>query len=208
MNFLHLLFPAPCVLCQRPLGIVCLQCQPDFAIRLSLYDTSGLAIYIASQDSECLISRLLYAWKYKGIRDAGIVLQCVWYEAFLQLPVFDGENVCVPVPLHWLKHWQRGFNQAEVLARLVVNAHLATSERLLKRVQFTQSQVGKNKEERGRNVATVFELLASAIIRPDVRIILVDDIVTSGSTLVSCHRVLHQAGFHHIVALVLHRGTH
>ncbi len=208
MNFLHLLFPAPCVLCKRPVGIVCLDCQPDFAIRLSMYSSSALPIYIASQDNEALISRLLFAWKYKGIRDAGVVLQCVWYEAFLQLPVFDGVNVCVPVPLHWLKYWQRGFNQAELLTRLVVKAHLATTENMLRRIQFTHTQVGKNKEERSQNVAAVFQLHAQTIIRPHVRIILVDDIVTSGSTLASCQRVLHQAGFHHIVALVLHRGTH
>jgi ComF family protein len=208
MNFLHSLFPASCVLCKRPFGIVCLECQPDFAIRLSLSTASALPIYIASQDQDRLISRLLFAWKYKGIRDAGTVLQCVWYEAFLQLPVFDGETICVPVPLHWLKHWQRGFNQAELLARFVVQAQLATTQRLLKRTVFTQSQVGKNKEERTTNVAGVFQLSPKKIIHPQARIILVDDIVTSGSTLLICQRVLHQAGFHHIVALVLHRGTH
>jgi competence protein ComFC len=209
MNFLHLLFPAPCVLCKRPVGIVCLDCQPDFAIRLSMYSSSALPIYIASQDNEALISRLLFAWKYQRYLGAGSMLQSLWSDAFTRVMTTTEKVTLVPIPIHWFKRWQRGFNQAEELAHLLVNTWPVEMRPLLKRSRYTATQVGLNKGQRQLNLQAAFAVdnEIASLLAQDNLILLIDDIVTSGTTLVECAAVLRQAGFHHILALVLHRGT-
>jgi ComF family protein len=112
-------------------------------------------------------------------------------------------DLVVPVPLHPRREYQRGFNQADDLAR-----HLGIPVALLlKRVVFTQSQIELPKEQRRDNVKHAFAFRpAPRSPIPDPRIVvLVDDVSTTGSTLDACARVLKGAGVREVRALTAAR---
>jgi ComF family protein len=117
--------------------------------------------------------------------------------------VLQGADLVVPVPLHPRREYQRGFNQADDLAR-----HLGLPVvPLLKRVVHTQSQIELPKHQRQQNVKDAFALNPVPRSRfpvPDV-IVLVDDVSTTGSTLDACARVLKGAGVKEVRAITAAR---
>jgi ComF family protein len=116
-------------------------------------------------------------------------------------------DLLVPVPLHWRRQWARRFNQSALLAEVVAKASgLRVSHGALKRVKATAQQVGLARTERALNVQGAFG------VRPDARIevagrrlVLVDDVLTSGATIEACARALMRAGAGSVDALVFAR---
>ncbi|HUQ87014.1 MAG TPA: ComF family protein [Vicinamibacterales bacterium] len=117
--------------------------------------------------------------------------------------ILEGADVVVPVPLHPRRQYQRGFNQADDLAR-----HLGLPVvPLLQRVVFTQSQIELPKDQRRDNVRHAFAF------RPDPRslipdpcvVVLVDDVSTTGATLDACALVLKTVGVTEVRALTAAR---
>lgn len=211
--FLSLLFPPRCVGCQSKTRWLCLDCDWGWRSQLdttvTVYPCESLTIFIAAKDQSDLLSKLLFAWKYQRYLGAAEVLQSLWSAAFVQTFATTQAVTLVPVPIHWFKRWQRGFNQAEQLSLLAVESFAVEQKPLLVRKRYTSTQVGLSKAERQENIFAAFQIdsLVASTTNKENMIVLVDDIVTSGTTLLQCQAVLHQAGFHHIVALVLHRGT-
>ncbi len=113
----------------------------------------------------------------------------------------------VPVPLHWRRQWARRFNQSAVLADVIAKASgLAVAHRALKRVKATPQQVGLVRSERAVNVQGAFRVPQGR--RREVegrRLILVDDVLTSGATLEACTRALKRAGAVAVDVLVFAR---
>lgn len=102
----------------------------------------------------------------------------------------------IPVPLHPTKLRERGFNQSEKIADMLISTtnHSSTVENLLIRQIYTQTQTRLNQLERHQNVKNAFALAPNAVLIPDQQYILVDDVFTTGSTLNACARVLCDAG--------------
>jgi len=124
-------------------------------------------------------------------------------EAPTYLTVHDW-NALVPVPLHWTRRWRRGFNQAEVLARAVGRRHgLPVLVRTLVRVRATPPQQG-NVEARRRNVRDAFRAHEAAPIEGR-RLLLVDDVFTTGATANACAHALIEAGALGVGVLTLAR---
>ena len=112
-------------------------------------------------------------------------------------PLHDVETV-VPVPLHWLRRWRRGYNQAEVIARAVaapLGAILRTD--LLVRIRRTRTQTRLGIEAKEANVAGAFAIRKAAL--PALRnelfghVLLIDDVFTTGATLAACYHALRSA---------------
>jgi ComF family protein len=102
-------------------------------------------------------------------------------------------DVIVPVPLHPARQRERGFNQASLLAELL-NAHTSIPCRpLLKRIRYTTTQTALDRSERMENLHNAFRLRKNADVR-GLRVLLIDDVLTTGSTLSECARVLKRAG--------------
>ncbi len=105
-------------------------------------------------------------------------------------------DVIIPVPLHRWRLWGRRFNQAAFLAQRIAN-HFAISCRtdVLYRVKASRSQVGLKADERRKNVAKVFEITPENLgTIAGRRVLLVDDVMTTGATAGSCAAVLKKAG--------------
>lgn len=119
-----------------------------------------------------------------------------------------GCDLAAPVPLHPRRLMRRGFNQALVLARgLERHRGLAVAPRLLKRLRHTRPQVGLSPRERAANVAGAFALGRSQrTLARGRRVLLLDDVYTTGATVAECARVLLAAGAAEVRVLTLTRG--
>ncbi|MBW3636177.1 MAG: ComF family protein [Armatimonadetes bacterium] len=111
----------------------------------------------------------------------------------------------VPVPLHGARHKKRGFNQSALLARELGASLGVPVAELLKRTRDTPPQVGLNRKQRAANVRGAFVMDAARSDQKGARILLIDDVYTTGATLRECARVLKKAGASEICALTLAR---
>jgi ComF family protein len=116
-------------------------------------------------------------------------------------------DALVPVPLHWRRLWTRRFNQSAQLALAVSRASgVPVADSALKRVKATAQQVGLSQKERAANVQGAFRVPPEG--KPAVqgrRIILIDDVLTSGATVDACARTLLRAGASNVDVLVFAR---
>ncbi len=119
----------------------------------------------------------------------------------------DKHLLLIPVPMHKNKRRERGFNQAELIARAAVKrlrpVELATN--VMVRQRATVSQVGLSREERITNMRDAFRVRDRRLVRGRT-VILVDDVMTTGTTLSECARVLKQAGAERVWAATLARA--
>jgi ComF family protein len=114
-------------------------------------------------------------------------------------------DAVVPVPLHWRRFHYRGFNQAVALARpLARQFSLPLISRVLRRTRHTVPQVELQPEERVKNIRGAFSVRQPARIK-GLRLLLVDDVFTTGATLNECARVLKAAGAASVTAFTLTR---
>jgi ComF family protein len=121
--------------------------------------------------------------------------------------LLDGADALLPVPLHWRRLWARRFNQAAALAGAISkNSGVAVMHGGIKRVRATPQQVGLSKTERADNVQGAFQVPAEMKAQvAGKRLVLVDDVLTSGATADTCARVLLRAGATHVDVLVFAR---
>jgi ComF family protein len=113
------------------------------------------------------------------------------------------DAVLVPVPLHWRKEFERGFNQAELLAKEASKILDIPVSKALKRRRSTTPQQSLEKAERFKNLEFAFEGLPTKLRGRSV--ILVDDVCTSGATLAECAREVRRCGATNVVALTVAR---
>jgi ComF family protein len=124
-------------------------------------------------------------------------------------------DALIPVPLHWRRLWTRRFNQSTTLAKTIsLLSKVPVAHHVLRRVRATRQQVGLTQAERAVNVQGAFRVPSDR--RLEVhgrRLVLVDDVLTSGATLDTCARILLRAGAANVDALVFarvvqaHRGA-
>lgn len=147
------------------------------------------------------LQQLIHLFKYGKVESLSVPLSRLLLRALPREKDFD---LVMAMPMHWRKQWERGFNQAELLGRPVAKRFglkLATN---LRRKRYTKSQAGLDEQKRRENLKGSF-----AVRRPEQiagkRILLVDDVFTTGTTLREAAEALKSAGAAHISVLTLAR---
>ena len=212
----------PCAVCGRVLdtpldGAVCGSCWDAIVPR-----GAGFALHLISKGGaigpyESTLRDVVHALKYDKRRSIAVRLSMMMAAAGRD--VLCGADLVVPVPLHRRRQRERGFNQAEELARHLPLPML----RALTRVRATHSQIALPADERRDNVRGAFGLRRAVIGRSVIgwsvpgigrfderplqgrTIVIVDDVATTGATLEACARVLKSAGAADIRALTAAR---
>lgn len=142
------------------------------------------------------LRELIHLLKYEQVVPAAGVLGRMLAEAIEKLGLGGDSVLVVPVPLHRSKRRQRGFNQAELIVRAALkrnafpNLQLATG--LLERTRSTASQIGLTRPQRADNIRGAFRV--KHLNRMAEQILLVDDVMTTGTTANECARILRKAG--------------
>lgn len=206
------LFPRCCVICKEEGEVLCESCGGEVKIPpwFLHQEKDGLRIFSRISYKECAVQKLLHAWKYQGDVSAG-----EWWKKWItEGDLWEGGEhaVFVPVPLAREAFAERGFNQANELATSLAKAYNGSVEHLLDRLP-RQSQAKTEKESRGeiRVVNPYFlssrykKLKKEQILPP--RVILVDDVATTGSTLRACADVLRKEGIQEVGALTFAFGN-
>jgi competence protein ComFC len=149
------------------------------------------------------LRKLIHLFKYSGMKPLGKRLAGLLCRA---LPDDGAErfDAIVPMPLHWRRRWRRGFNQSEILARLVAKDRRVPMIDAVSRVRATAIQAGLTNSNRRKNVAGAFRVLKKPRIAGK-RILLIDDVMTTGSTATACASALKRAGAASVTLLTLAR---
>jgi ComF family protein len=132
------------------------------------------------------IRRLIHQLKYKGVKELGPELGRIYGNNLKSAGFFDDIDLIVPVPLHLSKKRQRGYNQSDLISEgLSEVSGLPLNKELLVRKTGTKTQTKKSRYDRWTNVEDIFTVTDSAGISGS-HILLVDDVITTGSTLEAC----------------------
>lgn len=152
------------------------------------------------------LAHLVHALKYRGQLAAGRVLGTLLGARVVAAGMQDGIDVIVPVPLHPRRHAERGFNQSAEIARWVAHRLGRRVEaKLVLRRRATRPQVGLHGADRTRNMAGAFA--AGAGVR-GLHVAIVDDVLTTGSTVYSLCETLHDASAASVIAWSVARADH
>jgi len=141
------------------------------------------------------LKSLILKCKHSRRPDVASLLGRLLSERVALTPWADRVDVVAPVPLHWSRRLNRGFNQADMIAGLVVAAGIGRlGRRVLRRVRPTPLQSGLPASARAGNVRGAFRPGSNAADIAGCNVLLVDDVMTSGSTVAECVKVLKKAG--------------
>jgi ComF family protein len=225
-----LVFPDECRICAEPLREVsripvcrtcllkpeplaaeyfCVQCRSPFRSSFPL-DEQGLcglcrrgvrgfdaAYSFGFYEDE--LRELIHLFKYGRVQPLAKPLGRL---LALALPRDQEFDVIVPMPLHWRKRWQRGFNQSALLASEIGRRSNVPVKNALRRIRPTVTQAGLTNAKRRLNVSGAFRARTTSTGK---RVLLVDDVMTTGATAASCARALKIAGASQVTLLTLAR---
>jgi ComF family protein len=150
---------------------------------------------------EGVLRELIHLFKYGRVRPLAAPLGQFLASAIPREQSFDA---VVPVPLHWRRRLERGFNQSALLAQAVARRYGLTVVAALRRQRATPAQAGLTNARRRANVAAAFAVKRNKAVAGR-RILLIDDVMTTGATASSCALALKQAGARYVALLTLAR---
>lgn len=213
-----LLLPSSCLLCGQPGSDntdICPHCQDGLPWQKTSCATCAIPLPDNASGLHCgrcirktpiqdaafsplryeyPLAQLVQAFKFHGAQPAGRVLGEL-FAAALRFPD-DRPHALLPVPLHVTRERERGFNQASMLAHAISRRHgIAVLDNAIQRVRATSEQSGKSAVARRRNIRNAFALQANVL---PAHIAIVDDVMTTGSTLTEIARLLRKAGVERI----------
>ncbi|GAB1452588.1 ComF family protein [Draconibacterium sp.] len=202
-NLLEFIYPTLCITCENRLisqeKYLCMDCWLDLPISNfhrqpgnkveqlfwgRVHIENATAFFIFKKGSN--YQHLIHFIKYKGMKELGFETGRRFGISLVESPGFSAVDYIVPVPLHPKKQKLRGYNQSEWIAKGISESmKKPVSIDNLKRNLHTSTQTRKNRFERWENVENIFE-----VTRPNEfegkHVLLIDDVVTTGSTLESC----------------------
>jgi competence protein ComFC len=202
-DILSLLFPRLCYACGNHLlrneKLICTECyilipRTNYHLvednpvsrlfwgRCRIEKASAFSFY--TKDSR--IRKLIHNLKYKGIREVGFELGKIYGQSLTKSDFLDGIDMIIPVPLHASKKRIRGFNQSDIISTGLSEATgLPLGTGILERICISETQTKRSRYDRWINVEGIFNVKDPEKIEGK-HILIVDDVITTGSTLESC----------------------
>jgi ComF family protein len=227
---LNIALPALCISCREPVDGdgVCAECwarlsfiAPPYCPRLGIpfvYDPgpdmlsmeaiANPPAYVRAHAAvryDDVARTLVHALKYQDRTDLAPAMGRWMARAGREL--LDDADVLIPVPLHWRRAWRRRFNQSGALARVIEQqSGVKLAAEALRRIRPTEQQIGLSRTQRASNVQGAFKVAPDrqALIAGR-RVVLIDDVLTSGATADACARALLRAKAASVDVLVFAR---
>ncbi|MDR3317181.1 MAG: double zinc ribbon domain-containing protein [Puniceicoccales bacterium] len=226
-TLLDFIFPRYCCICYQYLSLSRYRYLCDKCSRKIIFPSSNLCYKCGydfgageSKEGKLCMRCSLQKFYFKSLRSA-VLLNYVTRELIRQFKYKSGEHlvsdifkiiqqnnnfmnfiadsVIVPVPLYWRRQFFREYNQSEVLAHRLTKLPIHVQVLpLLKRIRHTRTQVGLRIAERRNNMRNAFAINPEVKIALDTKLIVFDDIFTTGSTLNECCNTLKKYGFTNI----------
>lgn len=206
-DFISLLFPRLCYACGNHLlrneNLICTECYVViprtnyhklednpvaqlFWGRCMIEKAAAFSYY----NKGSRIRNLIHYLKYKGVREIGYELGRIYGLSLKASGFTDDIDLIIPVPLHPSKKRIRGFNQSETISMGIADvAHLPLDVKSLARTIVSVTQTKRSRYERWTNVEGIFQVVDPLAISGK-HILLVDDVITTGSTIESCTNAL------------------
>jgi competence protein ComFC len=204
-------FPSYCRVCGKESGedgIVCGKCRSGLIEKAMAYVPTGKDILPAEEVIVFLpydrtVRSLIHDLKYRGIHSLGFLFGSL----MAQKAGFHSGNgmkpLLVPVPLHPKKLKSRGYNQSERLAAGIASVTgFSVDETLISRARFTETQTTLSHDSRKENVSGAF-VYSGVENLSGVPVILIDDVLTTGSTVSECAKILKDNGARKIIVMAV-----
>jgi ComF family protein len=219
-NLIRLFYPPLCIGCSEALvadeRFFCSHCLSDLPKTDNfLWEDTRLHAQLRSHfevqravaylyyNKQGLGQRLIADFKYGGNIPLGEWIGRCMANDLRPSGFFDTIDYLVPVPLHWRRQWSRGFNQSEVMAKAVSGVTgIPVDTHVLYRRRNNESQTKKDAGGRRNNVQGLFDVHDTVFFK-DKHVLLIDDVMTTGSTLGTCAQALMQCENVRVSVLVL-----
>ncbi len=214
------ILPQFCVACELEGAVLCKKClntvdisgiflcpdcdrpSPGGVVHVGCASSLDSLVAVASY-AQPVVQHMVQLCKYQYIESVGNKMGEMCREVVRFVPDVSDGVIVIPVSLHKKRYASRGFNQAALIAEHVADMlGVVCDEDVLVRTKATKRQVDMVGSDRIHNVSDAF----SVIKKPPRKVILVDDVATSGSTLSACARALKEAGCQSVSAVVFGRG--
>jgi competence protein ComFC len=192
-----------CETCSQPFdgaiegAFTCANCEGrrfHFTCAISPYRSRGIVrelIHRFKYDRQLYLRHVLARWLADGLNDSRLASSSI--------------DAVVPVPLHPRRQREREFNQADVLAKLLAPAAHCPVLPALRRVRYTSTQTRLDRQERMENLRNAFQMRKHCHVQGK-NLVLIDDVLTTGSTVDECARVLREADAASVTVLTIARG--
>lgn len=206
-DFISLFFPRICYACGNSLykneEVICTYCRfrlpktsfhldPDNPVSRMFWGRAKIeaaaAFFYYRKESK--VQNIIHQFKYKGKKEIGPFLGKLYGSYLKDTPIFNSTDLIIPVPLHPKKMRKRGYNQSVLFGSGLSEAmNIALETKSLYRTIASKTQTRKSRYQRWENVENIFGVRNPEGLRGK-HILLVDDVVTTGSTLEACAQAL------------------
>lgn len=198
------LFPQWCRVCNGEGSFLCATCKGNLHHEIKKSDEEKMSFFYCTHYSARAAQELVRLCKYHFLKPAGVMMGemmgLAWQFEKERLPTIDA---VIPLPLHSKRFAERGFNQAEIIAKKFGEiVGIPVRPNILVRVKMTQPQVDLKGDERMKNVANAFEVTRMF----HGSILLIDDVITTGATMREAMSALHCVGAQKVYGLAFAKG--
>lgn len=220
----RLFYPKTCTACGNSLMesemVLCLNCITDLPktnfhlqqghkVETLFYGRVSIArvVSLFYFDKGNKIQHLMHEIKYKNNLEAAVFLGKLYGNILHESGIFSAYDMLIPVPLHPAKKRRRGYNQSEIFGQgLSESLKIKMRNDLLIRTEDSESQTRKSRLARWENVKTIFKAVQLPQIE-GMKIILIDDVITTGATLEACGVELLKSGAKEVSVITIACAT-
>jgi ComF family protein len=218
-SVIDVVFPPVCTGCYEVLAdheyLICSYCRFEMPKTNFLFHADNEALHkfygivpiqkVASLlyfEKEGITQHILHHLKYKSQPELGILLANMFEDDISKSNFFDSDACLIPIPLHPKRLKERGYNQVHLFTKTLANNHnISFDDDLLIRTVYKKTQTNKNLEQRNASFDSVFKL--NKTISESQNLVLIDDVLTTGSTLIQSIKTLQQLPYVNISVLTI-----